>query len=1002
MFSRSVTYEHIVFASTVLEWIAFISNPDVNTNENLKSIIKDLEDMGSQEEAHRLQKANSYSEVRNALLGVKKEQLQFLSRRKVDIKGGFEVNGLKSRNFDTFSVEEWLDQFEQIQNQARHEQEVLKSQIKKSKNIVKLQELEVKLKNLENESEKGSFAGSWKELVQKQEAEKDINQQDFTPKVGKTVKVKQALLRMKKLMLQPASVLIGGFSAYVAYPFAYESSELLQQVQALTWLYDHAVTDVMKDEAYRYINNQSMLYITALWPLGILTSIFAGKFIQVITAGFKNSSSKVAQVFRDLRKKWVDLTPWQRIGSFGMRFYGTIIYPLWNVLIRNGFRQTTFLEAIRTGLNPFRKVKEDSVIGKMAGLKRDSSVGTNNPLGGLWGKNSKKAFEEERIQKLRLQSAVHQQKAKVDNLAWLLAILVVSEKESIDPALIAAVGSDMVSPENIENIFTDKEKTDEFILLLSTLSKQLNDLQYKSADLDVTELNKEKMQTMLDLAYANAKAIKAKSKLEVKTGILNNWIRYKSGRFKNWVLNWGVTEHEFLMKVFTNKFVSNQIERHFVPDHLMVAGIYALVGERADLMQPDQLAADPNGFLKTNGVHWADVSLNTYSHFFASGSSLALVYQRLHSEAENNYEALEDFIFPTKERTEGFLRSTGLWVKNVSNPLKADLGALMWKRFQRYVATSQAALIMWMATRLVFTDQPVGDMLLAFVIFRFAANWVFGYPWDIVDRGTQLQENREEEMNLALKDARFKLSQGLKEENPERAKELLDTGVDEMFGLFRKYNPKVLEEAENQVRGIKQINQLFTNAKNTKVTEEAKHYYSTIVSLSIAITEQNEQEIKLYSDILKQIMIDDQNLDLDELNKLNAQSLLEFSVENTPIYTNANSWTAWFASWVGGAVLTTWLSIPLAVNTFNPEWITGTNLIAWSLGSLGLYGAAYATLGKEPWEYYLGKLWPNIKRKLGIKSKPTTETNSKMNLNQKTQNEGEKSPCNSVLDKEER
>src|SRR5690606_8207522 len=82
-----------------------------------------------------------------------------------------------------------------------------------------------------------------------------------------------------------------------------------------------------------------------------------------------------------------------------------------------------------------------------------------------------------------------------------------------------------------------------------------------------------------------------------------------------------------------------------------------------------------------------------------------------------------------------------------------------------------------------------------------------------------------------------------------------------------------------------------------------------------------------------------------------AQSILEFTRTNPPIYTHPNKFLSEFFTW-NGAVWSTYLYIPLSIMLFSAEDLSVQSLVKWLFISTGLYASAWALLGRTPWLAY--------------------------------------------------
>lgn len=89
--------------------------------------------------------------------------------------------------------------------------------------------------------------------------------------------------------------------------------------------------------------------------------------------------------------------------------------------------------------------------------------------------------------------------------------------------------------------------------------------------------------------------------------------------------------------------------------------------------------------------------------------------------------------------------------------------------------------------------------------------------------------------------------------------------------------------------------------------------------------------------------------------ELSDEELLGLSMIQSPVYTSPHPLMTWSATWTG-AVVSTVLSIPLSIMSFDPKALEASNLLRWlGISTVG-YAAVYLAAGGKPWEYYLSKI----------------------------------------------
>lgn len=929
VFSREVAYQRMIDGAQIIRWMAVVASPNNDNIEMAESILKQIENNKDLAEASDLS-GDISPLVKQALNQVKKEQLEAL------VQSTERNQGLSERNRGRFSLKQWNEDYKAIYQR------------------MKSQAPDVYEKDLA-EFEKG-VAENWSQGIEpiKVVSPLSAEKQSQVAKILTAIKGKMTL----KLL---AKVFAVGTLAYVGLPYVLDASTGIEQIKVISWAYEHFYPAILKDAVYRTPLLLSTVSLIALWPAAVALSAAAGKAFKIMAGRLQGSDTKMAQYVRDLARNWGDLSVWQRITTGGMRLYAWLIYPYWRVL-STLLRQKTFFTALENGLNPMTLIKKDSALGQKIGISEDARIGLNSLIA------SKEKLVEKTTTNLKLQSALAEQKMKAQNMAWAVASLVVSEKHNIDPSTLLMVsdGKLDLNREKIADIMSSPEKKKVWEAVADQLIQDYTKMSKNGVDLSQADPQ------LLSDFYKKAKeaAEKIESLPNWKQQVLNLKVQFKkkSRQFFMGALNIGKYDHEFLKKVYTNEFVSKQVQQEFSIDHLMVVGIVAFYGERADLSNRSQLAADPNGLLWTSKEHWNDIFLNTFAHFFVSGSQMTLVFQKPKPQSAENYGPKEDHLWVSNERPQGFASGAMSWTKDVMNPLKADLGGIMIKRFTKRISTFTAGLTMSVGIRTMMLSGKYGFMS-AFALAKsawlfnfFAAQWFYGFIWDPIQAGNRLEGARFSRHEAELKQARYLISQGD-----------YSQGFEKMMALYFENNKKDLVKLE--LMALKNLQDLelrndILNRKSIKAQTESpneKYYFGLLSKLAFAIAAKDVVQMASAQEALKKLLAKDQSLSEAELRQLTAESLLKFSVSNPPIYTKPNSMVSWIATWVG-AVGSTVLAIPLSVIlTTNALMASPLFIAKWIAISISLYGVSYLLLSKKMNQKYLDFYEKNLKDKMIFK-----------------------------------
>ncbi len=963
VFSRQVTYQRIKEGSTLLSILGSLIAPAQETTRFFAENEAKFESIIKQRADAVLFEQNKVSLVDNIDL----QQLRALADRIQSIEF------YSGNRYDKFTEAEWKTDYEKYKKLSTNTEKLEFL----AKNSHLLQEKAVgeeyrkihadayteflgDIENRQRLSDPENLARTWQALTEPIEA--------TNPFVKKTKANKEKPMASERVSeWKFIGVVATGLAAYLGAALVIPQVEAIQQIAAISWVYEHIYTDVMKDAVYKYPLSYSVLSLVGIIPAALALSFAFEKTLKAANQAVKNSNSQLAQFLRDFQRTWGDLTDWQRLVSLGMRSYSFVVYPFVTATIQSLLQQKAFLSAYQNGVNPFRKVTKDSALGQKMGIDKDIRVGLNNPF----ARSEKKLNEVEK--KKAIQSEILTQNSRLESMAWMLATMVVAEKSGIDPASLLQVSENKATPEQMTEIFNNPEKQRKAALINDAVLKQLQASKTLAGMSDIKELSPERIAEYYLAAQEAARKIEAQSEILQKAKL--RWKKIKAAPVNTLnflLLENGKADANFLRSIITNKFVSNQVRQEAKNDHLMVVSLMAFFGERADLSTPKSLTAQSGQFMWTSPEQLYTVAVNTFSHFFVSGASLALVFQKLRALQETNYLPKEDFEYTNKVREEGFFRGLKSWLSfdyvnredKPKNVLKrgvhfmyhvgteADIGGVMMKRVSKRFATIQAGITMAIFFRTLVGGQDFGTAMAAWALMFIAGHWFYGWVWDPIQRGNQMTDERLEKLDRELKQHRYELSRAMKESDLERA----DRAYNEIIKLYERYNPKDVAKLKAILQT--ELNKI-TPAKKSNLTGVERQYLGLIARLAKANAEKNTVEFNESIELLRKIIVEQQGFDRAEVAKLNAQSLLEFSRSNPPIYTHANKFLSEFFTW-NGAVWSTYLYIPLSVMLFASEHLTVESMIKWLFISSGLYAASWALLGRTPWLAY-EKMYNNVR-----------------------------------------
>ncbi|MFN3696322.1 MAG: hypothetical protein ACK4VO_02680 [Pseudobdellovibrio sp.] len=904
IFSRSVMHEQMAIGSQQLQLMSMLLNPD---NEKIQSALDIIQKIEQNEKI-----ANEQDLDLKKMPLVIKKVFQQLRTSQLQSLDNANQNNLKNQKRVTGQLD--------LKNWHRDYQTIYNNMIQQQPDI-----------------DESLIEKNWPQGVKPLQGPVLLNDNKKQSRISKTL----IDLQTKKNLNRLSGLFAGLGLSYLVLPYAIDHSTTVEQIKTISWIYENFYPAILKDSMYRTPLLLSTVSLIAIWPVSVALSAVAGKAFNTLSDRLQNSQSEMARKVRDIAKKWGPLNDWQRITTYGLRLYAWLMYPYWRV-IASMLRQKTFFTALENGINPFTLIKKKSELGQKFNLERDVRIGLNN----IFAKQAD--LDQKTNLNVALISAKTAERKKIENMAWALATIIVSEKNGFDPATLALLAEEkiQINQKQINQILSDPKIKKQWELTADRILSQ--SIQFiESGDLTKTISDSELLSKMYENAQQIADEIKKQPELIQKLNSLRYAFKNKARRFNQAALKIGVEEHAILKSVIASEDVAKQVKQEFTIDHLMVVLIVGFYGERTDLSNPSQLAADPKGFLWTSQAHWNDIFLNTFAHFFVSGSNMVLVLQKMKSHTAQSYRPIEDFLYVSRDRAEPFFTGTKNWIKEVANPIKADLGSIMIKRFNKKFQTFTAGLTMSLGVRTMLQASTLGfgtalSMATnAYIFMFFAAYWSYGFIWEPIQVGNMLESERIRQQNEVLKQARIDISQGD-----------FQKGAHEILNLYFENNPEDLRLLELQI--AQHINEHefknFLSQKNSlriNHTEQENHYFGLLSQMALALKENDLAKIQMTRNLLIQLIQKDQKLDQQKLQELSAQGLLMFSVAHPPVYTSANAMISWLTTWIG-AVGSTILAIPLSVILTTQSLMSDPIFIGkWIAASIALYGVSYLALSKK-------------------------------------------------------
>ena len=571
-------------------------------------------------------------------------------------------------------------------------------------------------------------------------------------------------------------------------------------------------------------------------------------------------------------------------------------------------------------MNPLAKVKKDSSIGKSLGLSQDITPGVNNPF---W----KDADGNQAQLKAAVTQALVQEKERTNTLSWMLASTVASEEVQVDPATLATLmesaqnGGVEMTPETVEKYLNTPEFRKKWEQISIELQRELTRLKDPALLKQIEKVSPEDLSRLYGIAKQTAKKIQSRSGTgKIIANLKDKWLQFTASALPG-ISNFGVAENEFLKNAEPSNFVVDQFWKQFLIDYSLAIVQMGAIGARANLADPQALAANEGGILWTNPGHFADMFAQVRIYGIMVPSSLALVYQKAAEITDQSYVPLED---------QSLLGAVNL--------VQADYGAIWVKRLVKSLKTIQAGYLMTIAERVVVGGQGFADANCAFLYSMVWATWQFGWMWEPITRGNNIYQSHLEENALTFTEIKSALGTAIRLDDQEQIKT-------QMNALTKLYENSSVDLPQELSGSIDQMFQQLENANPVQVSELNFNFNQSreqISELRSAIVEGNSVRIEASQ---KQLLsayqsggADTESLAL--LMKLNSVSLLDFAMKNPPFAVKPHKGVEWFSTLLG-ALATTYYATSLSVDTFRQNVSWGEKITHAALLSAGLYAGAF-------------------------------------------------------------
>lgn len=695
----------------------------------------------------------------------------------------------------------------------------------------------------------------------------------------------------------------GGSLAGYFYPelFVFLTNEILPAFNNLNYKSGHS--------SYLSTSIPNLLTLFVFLPGFVMLMGFLHKpFVKVLKRIAPEVFSVRSKTFypkgflEDHLKKWENTGVLQKIVGVGMRLVAYAIYPFWNYIGRI-VGQPHLLTAIQKGLNPLKKIALDSDVGEVAQIKKSARLGSQG-LKPIWTKSSDSFKEHEQLQEVALAK-----EQRMKSIAWLMASLAVSEKMNVNPGEILIYGA-TANTDKLKKVHNDPALKEEVFWVMRNLLKEIRKLDELDIRKELIELEPKLLVKYYERALALAQEVREHPEFRNK---IHNIL---SGQFMFSLIQKGVSankvQHDLLKNVPTD-FVTGRVGLETIVDHLMTTFLPLIATDRSSFRMEhfSQSVVNENNHFWSGNPHLTEVAMNIMVHLFIAGAQKSMIFTKPESVIGIVHGELHDAdkkdLYGVSERHTREVRDQhqGEWdyykkqfAYIASGGKEGNLGDIMLKSYIARFRSIQMGLSLMVVLRMLIGSQSFTEAILGALLFHFAGHWMFGWPWDIIHGGAnlnekQLNENRKKMESLRLKLS--KISRGAYEQETDLKKEYREALIE----IMDLYNQSPLKKTF-----LKRVQTLEVNLQDL----ETKASESLSVSKGI-------QDIQFSS-----------------------EKLAELIAEYPPLPTKKNRLADASLTSIFGAALTTYLFVTLSVWTFSPDYLNLKYIGLWALANYALYG----------------------------------------------------------------
>ncbi len=626
--------------------------------------------------------------------------------------------------------------------------------------------------------------------------------------------------------------------------------------------------------------------------------------------------SKVGEAEQSTLKRFVNLNNFVGVS---LKTVAITIVPFWE-RITNVIGQPHFFSALQRGLNPLKKINPDSNIGQLMKSKgmeltKPTLLGTQGWIPG-WKWLSGDRYYQHR----ELQNAYETQDNTIKSIAWVMATLATAGHAEINPEELLLYGA-AINKEDRLKVLSDKDLKLELDWVMLNLINHLKTIE--SIDWN-TELSNPQMIEQLISSYKKAQLLAERFKSKSKLGrFVSKFVHSdQMKKFRNvvnaqTVTSWNKQQRKYLDGV-PLEFVVGRAAPEAFWDNLATTSISVTYGgevSRAELENVTALGQDSsNLFFASSDPHFNDMMQNWNIHLFIAAGRTALTFMETSSRIEDAHkEAQEIYKTPIPEAedyVQGFFSYLyhGLFYPFVSGGEQDNLGDVLYRQEKSRMRLIQLNLLSFIGLRsFLVEDQPLSEVTMAAVMFYFAALWVYGWPWMVLQSGGKLNHNY-------LK------------KNEEKIKNVLIQFVNVSNGVSS--NEQAVREEYRQALSnlsdlyvIKSRSRLMQMVVKVVEKSQSRRLQSMLESIGFSDGEIEMFKQQRFDDLAQRHSIES----IQNISKLFSQQI----AKHPPLPTQENGVGKNASIFYFGAVLSTVLALSLLVKTYQSEWLNADNLLFW-------------------------------------------------------------------------